>query len=92
MESLERPSMIDAVILARKAADLEYADLTYLPSNPPQYGILHPVAGEWLEQFDAATCRQRLQAWPEIPVTWKRWDQLVAFTTDAGHAWLDQMR
>jgi hypothetical protein len=81
-----------AVILARKvSADLEYADLTYLPSNPPQYGIFNPVAGEWLEQFDAATCRQRLQAWPEIPVTWERRDQLVAFITDAGHVWLEQI-
>jgi hypothetical protein len=51
----------NAVILARKvSADLEYADLTYLPSNPPRYGIFNPVAGEWLEQFDAATCRERL--------------------------------
>jgi hypothetical protein len=81
-----------AVILARKvSADLEYADLTDLPSNPPQYGIFNPVDGEWLEPFDAATCRQRLQAWPEIPVTWERRDQLVAFITDAGHVWLEQI-
>jgi hypothetical protein len=83
----------NAVVLARKvSANLEYADLTYLPSDPPQYGIFHPVDGEWFERFDAVTCRQRLQAWPEIPVTWKRRDQLVAFTTDAGRAWLEQMR
>ena len=31
------------------------------------------------------TCRQRLQTWPEIPVTWERRDPLVAFITDAGH-------
>jgi hypothetical protein len=49
------------------------------------------VAGEWLEPFDAPTYRQRLQAWPEISVTWERRNPLVAFITDAGHVWLEQI-